>query len=87
VRTAAAKGQKPTISGLEAPGALRRRRTLRTPMKRGIYGTIRLPHLLQAKSSGVIGVYRGWPLAPGSELGAENSWMLGRRAQPCSLMR
>ena len=75
VRTAAAKGQKPTICGLEAPGALRR-----TP--HGAHAG-ELWHIAlcwagtraPVKSSGVICVHT--PLAAGAlvELGAENSRM------------
>ena len=75
VRTAAANGQKPTIYGLEAPGALRR-----TPHEAHAgetwhialcWAVARVP----AKSSGVICVHT--PLAAGAlvESGAENSRM------------
>ena len=75
VRTAAAKGQKPTICGLEAPGALRR-----TPHEAHAgemwhiafrWAGARVP----AEISGVICVHT--PLAAGAlvELGAENSRM------------
>ena len=75
VRTAAAKGQKPTICGLEAPGALRR-----TPHEAYADETWHIAFCwavarVPTESSGVICVHT--PLAAGAlvELGAENSRM------------
>ena len=75
VRTAAAKGQKPTICGLEAPGALRRTPHLshagETWHKAFCWAGARVP----PENSGVICVHT--PLAAGAlvESGAENSRM------------
>jgi hypothetical protein len=75
VRTAAAKSQKPTICGLEAPGALRR-----TPHEAHAGETWHIAFCwadarVPAESSCVICVHT--PLAAGAlvELGAENSRM------------
>ena len=75
VRTAAAKGQNPTICGLEAPGALRR-----TPHGAHAGETWHIAFCwtgarVPAESSGVVCVHT--PLAAGAlvESGAENSRM------------
>ena len=75
VRTAAAKGQKPTICGLEAPGALRRTPHLSHAGETWHIALCWTGARVPAESSGVICVHT--PLAAGAlvESGAENSRM------------
>ena len=75
VRTAAAKGKKPTICGLEALGALRRASHAAHAGKTWHIAFCWAGARVPAESSGVICVHT--PLAAGAlvELGAENSRM------------